>query len=303
MPRHLLTLEDVPPRVLGRLLTRAAHFKRRRGGHGQPLRGKTVALIFQKASTRTRVSFEIAASELGGTPIFLSGNETHLSRGESPEDMARVLNRYVHALVLRTFAQETLERMAAVATVPVINALSDALHPCQILADLLTIQEKFGRWRDLDIVYVGDGNNVANTWVQAAAIYGLRLTVSCPKGFEPDARLVTKAGANGHPVRIERNPHVAVRGAHVLYTDVWVSMGQEAEQARRLRVLRPYQLDERVVAQARPDAIVLHCLPAHRGEEIDAAVMDGPRSAVFDQAENRLHIQKAILEWLTEDIS
>lgn len=297
MVHHLLSLKDVRPDALPDLFDRARHFKGARHRHERPLEGKSVALVFEKASTRTRVSFEVGIHELGGHPIFMSGQETHLVRGEEPRDVARVLSRYVDGIVLRTFAQGTLEEIAAHASVPVINALTDSFHPCQILADLFTIQESGRDIHKVKVVYVGDGNNIANTWVQASAQYGVHLTISAPKGYEPDRKMINGIGRSGL-VRIERDPVRAAKQADVLYTDVWVSMGQERTAARRRKALRRYQINEAMLRAAAPDALVMHCLPAHRGEEITDTVFEGSRSIVFEQAENRLHVQKAILELL-----
>ncbi|MBI2060468.1 MAG: ornithine carbamoyltransferase [Nitrospirae bacterium] len=298
MARHLLSLDDLPAADLDHLFARATHFKKNRRKHERPLEGKSVALIFQKASTRTRVSFEVGIHELGGTPIFLSGQDTHLVRGEEPRDVGRIMSRYVDGIVLRTFAQSTLEEIARNASVPVVNALTDALHPCQILADLFTLVERGRIIAETKLVYIGDGNNIANTLAQAAALYGMKLTVACPKGFEPDKAVLQCAKQNGRAVRIERDPVRAAEGADVLYTDVWVSMGQEKDRGKKLKAFRKYQINEKIVRAAGPNALVMHCLPAHRGEEITEEVIESDRSIVFDQAENRLHVQKAILERL-----
>jgi ornithine carbamoyltransferase len=245
------------------------------------------------------VSFEAGINQLGGQSLFLSATDIQLSRGESIADTARVLSRYLDALIVRTYDHATVEEWAREATIPVINGLTDLCHPCQALSDLMTIREKKGTLTGLKIAYVGDGNNVANSLMEAAAKMGLAISLACPTGYEPDQRIVDVARAEadrtGGAIEILANPHVAVKGADVVYTDVWVSMGREREQSRRLKALTPYQLNERLLKNAKPDAIVMHCLPAHRGQEITGGVLDGPQSVVLDQAENRLHMQKAIL--------
>jgi ornithine carbamoyltransferase len=269
-----------------------------RGGP-RPLAGMTIGLVFEKASTRTRVSFEVAAAQLGAGSTFLSPRDTQLGRGEPVQDTARVLSRYLDALVVRTFEHEKLARIAGYARVPVINALTDASHPCQVLADLLTTAERLGpdvlQRPGLRVAWIGDGNNMANSWLEACALLGFELSLACPSGYDPDPALLDRCAGRA---RVVRSPVEAATGAHVINTDVWASMGQEAEQARRERDFAGFIVDEALVARARPEAIVLHCLPAHRGEEISEAVLEGPRSAVFDQAENRLHVQKALLELL-----
>lgn len=266
------------------------------------LRGRTVALIFEKPSTRTRVSFEVGVAELGGTPLALSSADLQLGRGETVADTGAVLGRFVQALVVRTFAQSRLDELAANSGVPVINALSDEEHPCQALADLLTVRDTFGSFDGRVLTYVGDGNNVAHSLLLAGAAVGLGIRIAHPEGYAPDAQVVararTLASAHGSEVTVTTDPEAAAAGAHVLYTDVWASMGQEAESATRAKVFAPYSLGPELVHLASNDAIVLHCLPAHRGEEIAAEVIDGPRSRVLDQAENRLHAQKAVLSML-----
>ncbi len=304
--KDLLTIRDLPAACVAGLLKQAARLKslQRRRTLYQPLRGKTLGLLFEKPSTRTRVSFEAGISQLGGRSLFLSAGDIQLSRGETIADTARVLSRYLDGLVVRTFAHATVEEWAREATIPVINGLTDWCHPCQALSDLLTIKERKGRLAGIKLAYIGDGNNVANSLIEAAVKTGMAISVATPAGYEPDRAIVEQArrdaAATGATVELTQDPHMAAKGADALYTDVWVSMGQEAEAAPRLAALAPYQVNERLLAGAKPDAIVLHCLPAHRGQEITAGVMDGPHSAVFDQAENRLHMQKAILvEWLT----
>ena len=296
--RDFLTIADITPEELVALLDAADRHKARRRPSGL-LDGRTVALIFEKPSTRTRVSLEVAVHELGGHPLPLSAAELQLGRGETIEDTARVLSRYVHAIVLRTFAQEQLERLAAAGSVPVINALSDYSHPCQALADLQTIRERKGRLQGLRLAYLGDGNNVAHSLLFAGAKLGMHVAVATPSGYEPIPQVVGRsseiAAQTGGSVELTRDPAIAAKGADVLYTDVWASMGQEAEHGERALILKPYQLSADTVAAAADDVLVLHCLPAHRGEEITAEVVDGPNSVVFDQAENRLHVQKALI--------
>jgi ornithine carbamoyltransferase len=297
--RDFLRLTDLDRSELLELIERAAEWKLlgRSGPH--PLERKTIALVFEKASTRTRVSFQVAAYQLGGNAMTLSPRDTQLGRGEPIRDTARVLARYVDCLVVRTFEHEKLEEMARFADVPVVNALTDASHPCQLLADLLTITERFGADAlakgGLSVAWIGDGNNMANSWLEACVLLGFDLRLACPEGYDPDPGLVAKAG--GH-ARVMRSPHEAAKGAHVVNTDVWASMGQEAEAEERKRRFTGYIVDEALLRQARPNAVVLHCLPAHRGEEIADAVIEGAQSAVFDEAENRLHAQKALLELL-----
>jgi ornithine carbamoyltransferase len=299
--KDLLTVAAIPRREVTKLLRAAADMKakRRRGVRYQPLAGATLGLIFEKPSTRTRVSFEAGMNQLGGQSLFLSASDIQLCRGESIADTARVLSRYLDGLVVRTYDQAIVEEWAYQATIPVINGLTDLSHPCQALSDLLTIQEKKGRLKGVKIAYVGDGNNVANSLIECVAKMGMAISLGCPNGYEPDQRIVDWARAEaehtGASIDMTDDPHVAVEGADVLYTDVWISMGREREQTRRLKTLTPYQLNERLLKGARPGALVMHCLPAHRGQEISAGVLDGPQSVVLDQAENRLHMQKAIL--------
>jgi ornithine carbamoyltransferase len=297
--RDFLRITDLDRDGLLELLERAAEWKLLGRSGPRPLTGMSIGLVFEKASTRTRVSFEVAAAQLGGGAIFLSPRDTQLGRGEPIQDTARVLARYLDALVVRTFEHEKLAQIAHYARVPVVNALTDSSHPCQVLADLLTASERFGaeslRRPGLRVAWIGDGNNMANSWLEACALLGFELSLACPAGYDPDPALVTRCAGRA---RVVRTPAEAVVGAHVINTDVWASMGQEAEQARRERDFKGFIVDEALVARARPGAIVLHCLPAHRGEEISEAVLEGPHSAVFDQAENRLHVQKALLESL-----
>jgi ornithine carbamoyltransferase len=296
--RHFLTLADLGPAQLRHLLSLAADLKRERLPR-RDLAGKTVALLFEKPSLRTRVSFEVAVAELGGTSIFLGPAETQLGAREPLEDAARVLGRYVHALVVRTFGQERLETLAALSGVPVVNALSDREHPCQALADLLTLEERFGHLRGLVLAYVGDGNNVAHALLLAGALAGMEVRVATPPGYQPLPEVVERARAlaasTGGKVLVTTSPTEAVEGADAVYTDVWASMGREAEAASRLPLFRPYQVNLDLLGLASPRAVFMHCLPAHRGEEVAGEVMESPRSVVFDQAENRLHTAKAVL--------
>jgi ornithine carbamoyltransferase len=292
--RDFLRILDLELPELVAVLDHAKAMKNQRaaGGRRKALEGRSVALIFEKPSTRTRVSFEVGVFELGGHPVFLSSRDMQLGRGESIEDTARTLSGYVHAIVIRTFEHERVEALARAAKVPVINALTDQHHPCQILADLLTVRESHGRIEGLRYAWVGDGNNVARSWVEAAARFGFTLTLASPEGYEiPDAELPPSA-------RTVRDPREAVEGADVVITDVWASMGQEGEAERRRTAFEGYLVDPSLMAKANRNAVVLHCLPAHRGEEIDAAYLDGPESVVWNEAENRLHTQKALLEHL-----
>ncbi|MCA9582435.1 MAG: ornithine carbamoyltransferase [Myxococcales bacterium] len=304
MTRHFRTLYDLGTEGLERVLDRAAIMKatRGQGDHPRPLVGKSVALIFEKASTRTRVSFEVGVAELGGTPVVLMGKDTQLGRGEPLADTARMLSSYVHAVVYRTFGHERIETLAAEATIPVINGLSDLYHPCQLLADLQTVRESLGPdLRGVCAAWIGDGNNMAHSWMVAAALAGMELTLACPEGFDPDPSIVAAIeGAGGQKVRVVRDPKEAVRGASVISTDVWASMGQEDEAARRREAFRGFCVDDDLLSLASANGIFLHCLPAHRGEEVTAEVLEGPRSRVWQQADNRLHAQKALLEWVFE---
>ena len=298
MAKHLLALADFSGAELGALIDRAIELKKESaaGVRHRELAGRTVALIFEKPSTRTRVSFEAAMYGLGGQVIYLSSRDTQLARNEPLKDMARVMARYVDGLVVRTFGQEIVEELARYSDIPVINALTDLHHPCQILSDLMTVIEHKGELAKLKIAWVGDGNNMANSWIQAAARLGFALTLACPEGYDPDPDILAAARSEAErPITLVRDPAEAVVDADVINTDVWASMGQEDEQLHRLQIFRPYQVNNALLAGAAPDAIVLHCLPAHRDEEISEAVLEGPRSVVWDQAENKMHIHKAIL--------
>jgi ornithine carbamoyltransferase len=298
MKRDLLTILDLEREEILALLARAAQLKdlHRRRQDPKPLAGQTWALIFDKPSTRTRVSFEAGIAHLGGTSIYLGRNDSQLSRNEPVADTARVLARYVDGIIIRTFGHDIVEEMARYADVPVINGLTDTHHPCQVLSDLLTIQERFGRVTDLRIAWLGDGNNMANSWITAALRLDFELRLACPPGYEPDPRLLALAQEQGRLVSVKADPAWAVEGAQVINTDVWASMGQEEEAQERLHVFSPFQVNGDLLRQAPAEAIVLHCLPAHRGEEITEEVLEGPQSLVWDQAENRLHLQKALLE-------
>ena len=269
-------------------LMRAGRYDRK------PLAGKSLAMIFMKSSTRTRVSFEVGTWQLGGAAWFLSPRDVQIGRGEPIGDTAKVLSRYVDGIMIRTFAHDDVVALARDATVPVINGLTDFLHPCQILADILTIRQHLGSHEQQVVAWVGDGNNMANSWIHAAYRLGFELRLACPEGYEPDAQLLAQAQAVA-PVHLMRDPKQAVQGAHVVTTDVWASMGQEEEQKTRERAFVGFTVDAALMGLAQPNAIFLHCLPAHRGEEVSAEVIDGPQSRVWDEAENRLHIQKAIM--------
>jgi ornithine carbamoyltransferase len=298
--RHLLRIDQLSPQDINEIfqLTRVLKEKRKKGIAHRSLEGKVLALLFEKASTRTRVSFEVGIYELGGLPIYLNAQEIQLGRGETPADTARVLSRYVDGIVIRTYSQEKIEEMARNSSVPVINGLSDLYHPCQILSDLFTIEEKRGNFRDAIVAYIGDGNNIANSWIQASLLTGFELRLSCPKGYWPLKELVMKIRSGSYPIKMIEDPMEAAKGADILYTDVWVSMGNEKEEKERKMAFKAYQVNGKLLSMAKKNCLVMHCLPAHRGEEITDEVIDGPNSIVFDQAENRLHVQKAILEIL-----
>jgi ornithine carbamoyltransferase len=299
MKRDFLTVSNLSSREINRLIKRAIAFKSGGDAHTCPLIGKSIGLIFEKASTRTRVSFEVGIYQLGAQSIYLTPKEIQIGRGETIHDTAKVLSRYLDAIVMRTFSHNTVREFASHASIPVINGLSDLHHPCQALGDLMTIVEKKGRLKGISLAYVGDGNNVANSLIEAASIMGMRLSIACPRGYEPPAEILRKAMAlSKHDVMIVRDPEDAVSGADAVYTDVWVSMGQEKEASKKRQSFRKYQVNRELLSYARENAIILHCLPAHRGEEITDDVIDSPQSVVFDQAENRLHTQKALLEFL-----
>jgi len=301
MKRDFLAIESLTTEELHALLDRAAKMKADRRPT-DVLAGRSIGMIFEKPSTRTRVSFEVAITELGAHAVVLNASELQLGRGETVEDTARVLARYVHALVVRTFEQDRLERLARWGDIPIINALSDLMHPCQALADLLTVQERFGRLEGLTLAYVGDGNNVAHSLLTGCALGGMNIRVATPPGYEPISQIVKRAeeigATTGARITVTTDAAAAADGADALYTDVWASMGQEGEADERKLIFAPYQVNAALVARAAPAAIVMHCLPAHRGEEITDDVIESPQSVVWDQAENRLHAQKALLEWL-----
>ena len=296
-PRHFLSLLDLSAGELDALTDRAIELKRMQhaGEEYLPLRNRTLGMIFEKSSTRTRVSFETGMTQLGGHAIFLSPRDTQLGRGEPIEDSARVLSRMVDCIMIRTYEHEKLERFASYSQVPVINALTDMLHPCQLLADMQTYREHRGDIRGKTVAWVGDGNNMCNSYINAARQFGFQLKIGCPEGYEPDPAILE--AAQGH-YEIIHDPMAAAEGAHLVTTDTWVSMGQEEEKNRRKKIFGDYQVTDEIMAVAHKDAIFLHCLPAYREEEVATSVIDGPQSLVWDQAENRLHAQKALLELL-----
>ena len=301
MKKDLLRILDLADREILSLIASASTWKKRCGKKNapRPLIGKSLAMIFQKASTRTRVSFEVGMHRLGGHALFMAPDDTQIGRGEPIRDTARVLSRYVDAVMIRTFAHADAVELANAASIPVVNGLTDDHHPCQILAALMTARERGKDLRKIRVAFIGDGNNVANSWVEAACVIGFKLSVACPSGYEPNPVIVKEAQALGRgDVRIVRDPGEAARNADVLYTDVWTSMGQEAEGKRRRAVFKDYRIDAQLLRCAARDAVVMHCLPAHRGEEITEDVIEGPRSVVFDEAENRVHVQMAVLEKL-----
>ena len=292
--KHLLTLEQLSPATIANIFDLARELKSNRGAaQDSPLRGQTWALIFNKASTRTRVSFEVGIRELGGTSLYLSSADIQMGRGETVADTARVLSRYLHGVVIRTFAQQDVVEFAECGTIPVINGLTDDEHPCQVLADLFTISEKLGKLQGRKVVFTGDGAcNVCNSWLFGAAKTDVELWIAAPKQFQPGPDWLQRANGNVH---VTEDFSAAARAADVIYTDVWVSMGKEAESAARLKALAPYQINDQILRVAKPGALVMHCLPAYRGKEITGEVFTAHQQTIFDQAENRLHIQKAIL--------
>jgi ornithine carbamoyltransferase len=301
MNKDLITISDLKAEEIQAVIALTGERKQllKKGKNHMPLSGKSVALIFEKSSTRTRVSFEVGVHQMGGHPVCLSHSDSQMSRGEVIADTARVLSRYVDGIVIRAFRHEDVVELARWATVPVINALTDLAHPCQVLADIYTIVEKGRRLKDLRVAYIGDGNNVANSWVNAASVLGFELILACPEGYEPAKEFLAPALARAKgKVKVGHDPEAAAKGAHVLYTDVWVSMGQDAEADDRRRAFQGYQVNQELIRLAAPEVLIMHCLPAHRGEEITGDALEGGNSVVFDQAENRLHAQKAILEIL-----
>jgi ornithine carbamoyltransferase len=290
-------LRDLSPKQLDRLLQRAIEFKRmhRRGMIFEPLKNRVLGMVFEKSSTRTRVSFETAMAQLGGHAIFLAPEDTQLGRGEPMEDTARVLSRLVDVIMIRTFEHDKIIKFANYSKVPVINGLTDKHHPCQLLADMQTYYEHCGPIKDKTVAWIGDGNNMCNSYIEAADLYGFHLHIACPKGYLPASDVLEGAA---HSVEVFEDPEAAAQGADLIVTDVWASMGQERETAMRRAAFMSYQVDERIMALAKPEALFMHCLPAHRGEEVSHAVIDGPQSVVWDEAENRLFSQKALLEIL-----
>jgi ornithine carbamoyltransferase len=303
-PRHLLTIHEIETGEIAALLDRAIQMKMevRPDIPQRPLSGRTLGLLFEKASTRTRVSFQAAMHQLGGASLFLSSDDLQLGRGETVADTARILSRFLDVLVIRTFGHDLLQEWAGAATIPVINGLTDLHHPCQALGDLMTIRERFGSLKGIRLAYIGDGNNVAHSLIEAASKTGMEIHLACPGGYGPNPMIVQAsritARQSGAKIELTDDPRKAAAGADVLYTDVWVSMGQEKQARTKPKILKRFQINAALLSIAKPSAVVMHCLPAHRGQEITADVMDGKQSVVWDQAENRLHIQKAILEWL-----
>ena len=301
MDKDILTLLDLEKKDFELFFKRALELKKnqRKSIEKRPLAGKTLGLIFDKPSTRTRLSFEVAMIQLGGASIFISSNDTQMVRNEPVRDTARVLSRYLDALAIRTYSQDLLKEFAAFSTIPVINALTDLCHPCQVLSDLMTVIEYKGGYENLKITWVGDGNNVSHSWINAAAVLGLNLVLACPEGYYPDTDILETAREKGHSnIIVTSDPVEAVKDADVIYTDVWASMGQESEHSTRKRVFESFQVDKRLLKNASKDVTIMHCLPVHRGEEMSEEVLDGPNSVVWDQSENKLHMHKAILEVL-----
>ena len=298
--RDLLSLEDVSREEISQIFSLAQRLKRKqkKGVPHRLLPGKILALVFEKPSLRTRVTFEAGMAQLGGHTVFLGPGETYLGVREPVADCARNLSRWVDLIVVRTFSQQSLEEMASRATVPLINGLTDLFHPCQVLADCFTLLEQKGKLEGLKVAFVGDGNNMVHSWMQAAEKFSFSFFLACPKGYEPDPEVARAATSSGGQIVITHDVETAVRGADVIYTDVWASMGQEGEADARRKAFRGFQVNTEVVAMAGKEAVVMHCLPAHRGEEITHEVLEGSQSIVFDQAENRLHVQKAIMVWL-----
>ena len=295
--KHFLSILDLKATEALDLVRRAREMKDT-DFRSNLLAGKTLAMIFEKASTRTRVSFEVGIRHLGGDTIFMTPADSQLGRSEPLADTARVLSRYVQGMVVRTFAQKNVEELARWGSIPVVNALTDLYHPCQVMSDMLTISERTTNYSDLVVSWIGDGNNMAHSWINASIYFGFRLNLACPEGYMPNTAVLERALKMGARVWVTDDPKAAIAGSHFVNTDVWASMGQEAEQKRREKAFAGYRVDDELLSLADPSAQVLHCLPAHRGEEISAEVFEGPRSIVFDQAENRLHMQKAILEWI-----
>jgi len=301
MQKDLISIYDLTKEDIEKIfdLSKEIKEKLKKGEEDHPLEGKTLGMIFTKPSTRTRISFEVGIFQLGGIGLYFSAQDLQLKRGETIADTAKVLSRYLDGIMIRTFDHNDVVELGKYASIPVINGLTDLLHPCQILTDIYTIYEKKGKYQGLKVVYVGDGNNVCNSWLYGAAKTGINFVVACPKGYEPDKKVQKEAKkdaeASGGNITILEDSNEAVKEADVIYTDVWASMGQEEEHEKRVKLFQPYQINQKLVVQAKPDVLVMHCLPAHRGEEITDEVIDGPHSIVFDEAENRLHLQKAIM--------
>lgn len=293
--KHFISIKDLTSEEALALVKRAAEMKKNRFT-STLLAGKSIVLIFEKASTRTRLSFEVAVMDLGGRTIFMTPRESQLGRSEPLKDTARVISRYNEGMIVRTFEESKLHELMHYGSVPVINALTNEGHPCQVMADMLTIYERTPELEKVTVTYIGDGNNMANSWIEAAMRFPIAVRLACPEGYAPDLHLLAEAKAQGAQVDIFRSPEEAVAGANYVYTDVWASMGQEEEQQKRLQAFKGYCVDDALMNKAAPNAKFLHCLPAHRGEEVSESVLEGPNSIVFDQAENRLHIQKAIIE-------
>lgn len=297
MVNHFLRISDLSSETAKTLLLRAAEMKKN-DTRSQLLAGKVIALIFEKSSTRTRVSFEVGVRQLGGETVFMTPAESQLGRNEPLKDTARVLSRYVQGMVVRTFGQEKVEELAKYAGIPVINALTDLYHPCQVMSDVLTMYELTSDLENRTVAWVGDGNNMAHSWINAAAVFPFSLQLACPEGYMPDADILDRARSAGAKISISHDPAEAIAGAHYINTDVWTSMGQEEEQAKREAAFAGYEVDAAMMTKAAPGAKFMHCLPAHRGEEVSEEVFESDASIVWDQAENRLHMQKAIMEWL-----
>ncbi len=295
MKKDFLTIRDLTEDELRDLIDRGLEIKKKGRVNASPLSGRTLGLMFDKSSTRTRISFETAMFRLGGQTVFMSRADTQLSRGEAVKDTARVLSRYLDAIAVRTYSQDLVEEMAFWAEVPVINALTDQYHPCQILSDLMTVKEKRGTIDNMKVAWIGDGNNVAHSWINAAAVLGFELVLACPPRYRPDPKLLEVSGAN---ISVVEDPAAAATGADVINTDVWISMGQDKEREQRLKSFEGFQLNASLVSLCKPGVLVMHCLPAHRGEEITDDVLEGPHSVVFDQAENKMHFHQALLERL-----
>ncbi len=298
MSRHLLSIFDLSKSDFNKLFKRAAQLKKEKkaGKSHRSLKNQSIGMIFEKLSTRTRVSFEVAINDLGASCLYMNPSDMQLGRGESIADTAKIISSYLDGVIIRTFEQERIEEFASNSKVPVINALTDLGHPTQIAADLFTIIEQGKKLKKIKLAYVGDGNNIANSFIGAASTLGINLWIATPKGYEPDGDFLNKAKENGRSITITNDPKQAAENADVLYTDVWISMGQEKETKKKLRAFKPFQINQDLLSLANKDSIVMHCLPAHKGEEITGDALEGPNSVIFDQAENKLHVGKAILE-------